>query len=303
MVLSKIIHLEKVKSRFVINLSLKLISPLHIGSKSEGTNKMLLMFPVNGKMMPIIPAESLKGVLRSIASSLFKSYFNSKVAQFNIDLTEVHDKDRHKVSSMSISNNEKSELEKEATMFLTNIFPKEAIDELSSDQKIEYYLSFNCPVCTLFGAPGLSGKIVISDGIPNVQPRIITYTSSSIDRKTRVVKEDRLFTTIAVAPDEKLRYDVKIIVDNVEKGTDEAKLLSLILQYVLKFGIQIGGLKSYGYGKISIDESVSNAKILKLISDIKTEEDVLSNVRALLLKEGYVEKIKLEEFVKWLSEK
>jgi len=301
--LAKPIHLEKVSERFILDLSLKLEagSPLHVGAGSEGVNKMLLKSVVNGKTLPIIPAESLKGVLRSLASSLSKQILTDNWA------LKYHVKDRH-VKREGIEENERMKIVesyfREAKEALEKVLSNKFIEEMIKGdrlQLIEYYFALNCPVCKLFGAQGMSGKLTFSDGIPNISPEFLTYTSTSINRKTRMVEEDRLYNVTAVKPDNNLRYRVRIIGDNIHKGSEEAKLLSAILQWILKFGLQIGGLKSYGYGRLSIVNDESTVKLPKFVEAIKSEDDLLNNVRALLLKNGYFQVMKIDSFAKWLE--
>jgi CRISPR/Cas system CSM-associated protein Csm3 (group 7 of RAMP superfamily) len=300
--LAKPIHLEKVSERFILDLSLRLDagSPLHVGAGSEGVNKMLLKFVVNGKMLPIIPAESLKGVLRSLASSLSKQILTDNWA------LKYHVKDRH-VKREGIEENERIKIIEsylgEAEEALKEVLPNRFIEEMVEGdrlQLIEYYFALNCPVCKLFGAQGMSGKLTFSDGIPNISPEFLTYTSTSINRKTRIVEEDRLYNVTAVKPDNNLRYRVRIIGDNIHKGSEEAKLLSAILQWILKFGLQVGGLKSYGYGRLSIVNDESTVKLPRFVEVIESENDLLNNVRALLLKDDYFQAMSIDEFTRWL---
>lgn len=301
--MTRSIHLEKVYERFVLDLSLKLnsTSPLHIGAGSEGTNKMILRFKVNGKEIPIIPAESLKGTLRSLASSLSKQLLPDNLA------IKYHVKDKH-VKRENINKDEQikikeSYLEKSKEV-LEKIVPKDFIEEMSTSDNlrlIEYYFALNCPVCRLFGAQGMAGKLTFSDAIPKITPKLFTYTSTSINRKTRIVEKEKLFIITAVEPDENLRFRFKIIGDNIYKGSEEAKLLSALIQWLIKFDLQVGGLKSYGYGKLSVDKNESTVKILKFKENIQSEEDLLNNIRALLLKDGYFQVMKMDEFAGWLK--
>lgn len=289
-----IIHLERVESRYILDLQFKLESPLHIGSRTEGLTKLMLQFPVRGRSIPIIPGESLKGVLRSLASAISRSVFP------NDDVILCHEKDSH-VRRENL-NNLKNKYYNIAEAELSKIFPRESIEELKQGdgaQLLEYYLTLKCPICKLFGGKGVSGKILISDGLPQKEPDPMIYTSVAIDRRTRIAAEGRLFQVVAVKPDENLRYRFRIIVDNVTRGSEEARLLSLLLEFLMKFGISVGGLKSRGYGKLAVDKDISEVIILKL-REVEKGGDPLSNIRALLLKDGYYDKMKLEEFIGWL---
>ena len=291
------IHLERVSERFIIELSLKLdrSSPLLIGAGSEGTRKLLLMFHVNGKSLPIIPAESLKGVLRSLAYSLSKQIFPDNFA------LKYHVKDRH-VKREGLKEDERREIENlylgKAREYLKNIMPRDVLEAMALEDKLQlldYYFALNCPVCKLFGTQGMAGKLTFSDGIPSIPPKLFTYMATSINRKTKTVEGERLFSLTAVGPDDDLRYRVKVIADNVHKGSEEAKLLSALLRWILKLGLQIGGLKSYGYGKLSIDEHGTTVKLFKF------SEDPLNNVRALLLEDGYFQAMNIDELARWLE--
>ncbi|MEM2661388.1 MAG: RAMP superfamily CRISPR-associated protein [Nitrososphaeria archaeon] len=300
--MSKPIHLKRVSERFIMELSLKpeYNSPLHIGAGSDGTNKVLLRLQVNGRGLPIIPSESLKGVLRSLTSSLSKQIPSDNLA------LKYHLKDSH-IKRKEVKEDEQQRmislyLEK-AKEYLKNIMPQDVVEEMEANDKLqllEYYFALNCPVCKLFGAQGIAGKLTFTDGIPNIPPKLITYTSTSINRKSRTVEEGRLFGLTAVKPDDELRYKIRIIADNVFKGSEEARLLSLLLRWILRFGLQVGGLKSRGYGRLVIDDE-SIVKMLKLKEEIHSEEFLLHNVRVLLLKDGYFQTMKIDVFTKWLE--
>ena len=290
------IHLEKVSERFIIELFLKLerSSPLHIGAGSEGVEKILLKFHVNGKEVPIIPAESIKGVLRSLAFSISRQMFPNNLA------LKYHTKDKHVgEKELGIEDLKRVLNLEKITEYLKRIMPKDVIEEILLENELqlfEYYLALNCPICKLFGAQSVAGKLTFSDGIPNFSPALFKYAATSINRKTRIVEEERLFSVTAVKPEDHLRYKVRIVADNVHRGSEEAKLLSVLLQWILRFGLQIGGLKSYGYGRLHIDENETVVRILKF-----NREKPIDNIRALLLKKGYFQEMKIREFTMWLD--
>ncbi|MEM3870673.1 MAG: RAMP superfamily CRISPR-associated protein [Candidatus Korarchaeum sp.] len=291
--MSELIHMEKLESRYILDLSFKLESPLHIGCRVEGFTKLPLQFSVGGRRVPIVPAESLKGVLRNLASSLFS------VALPQCELARYHRKDSHvREENLEELRQKYYELAKEE---LKRIFPEESVRDLDEGvvQLLEYYLTLRCPVCRLFGGKGVSAKLLISDGLPEGRVELFRYASTAIDRKTRIAAENRLFEVVSVKPDDGLRYRFRIIVDNVKKGSDDAILLSLLLDFVRRFGISVGGLKSRGYGRLALDEDRSSAIILKLVTD--AGGNALHNVRALLLRDGYYERMNLKDFIGWLK--
>lgn len=146
---------ESLKNRALINIYLKPLSPLHTGCGDEGDAlKRILRFTVNGKLVPLIPAESIKGVMRAEASRLAKSLsFNEK------NVTEVvacHKKDKHTEDEENRRILEKYAAE--GTRLLTQFFNKEQVAQIEMEEKIglknlllEIYASYYCPICRLFG--------------------------------------------------------------------------------------------------------------------------------------------------------
>jgi len=281
------------KNRAIIDLYLKPVTPLHIGAQSELFVKTIIRIKVNGKYTFIIPSESIKGSLRSLAAIIAKSMSFSTNEIMRI--VQSHEKDKHNYKQH----------EENIDKTLENIFTKEQISELSEGDKHEYYASLKCPICNLFGGKGTSAKLKFFDAYPLIDEKIIalsykTYTSTSIDRDLGIAREGALHTIEFVEPSENIRFKLKIILNNIEQASDTAKLLARLLQYILEEGIVIGGLKSKGFGLLKIDEEKSNIKLIKLTTEPKTPEEIKTNILKIILKEG-VEKYTLKEFIDWLK--
>ena len=162
---------------------------------------------------------------------------------------------------------------------------------MGSSRIVELFLSVTCPICRLFGAPGLAGKLLISDAIPVdanteevITPGIRYYTSTSIDRQTRTVSEEKLFVVESIVPTEALRFKAEIIADNIDNQED--LILQKLLSYLKLRGLQLGGHKSRGYGLLKLDEN--KTKIVKVSFKIppKSLQEKLDNIKALLRSEG-----------------
>ena len=149
---------------------------------------------------------------------------------------------------------------------------------------VNIYLAWHCPICKLFGAPNLAGKLNIYDAHPEGLWSIDTYTSTLISRKTKTVEKERLFTIQAVYPFRELSYRVRIIADNLDFKEEDGRLLLNTLKFICNYGLRIGGLKSRGYGYLKLDCEKSKVKIIEFNTNPKTNDDIKENIEKLLLK-------------------
>jgi CRISPR/Cas system CSM-associated protein Csm3 (group 7 of RAMP superfamily) len=140
--------------------------------------------------------------------------------------------------------------------------------------------------------------MLFSDAILIDEPRIDIYTSTSISRKTKTVEGERLFSLESLEPN--LRFQAKVIIDNVMRGSDEALLLSKLFEYILKLGgFQIGGAKSRGFGQVAISED-SNV-YMYAFKKPKTNEEVYEKI--MILVGMKFETKSINEFIVWLMQK
>jgi CRISPR/Cas system CSM-associated protein Csm3 (group 7 of RAMP superfamily) len=276
--------------RALLQLYLKPVSPLHIGTGEEFL-KGVVQFTVNGRRIPIIPAESIKGVLRAEAGRLAPSVrFREPTAA---DVVNNHRKDKHELSDRYLP---------DAATLIARLFPYHAQQrelQESREATLEVYASYHCPICKLFGSRYLAGKLLITDGIPVGEVGLGVYTSTAIDRETRTVAENRLFKLQYVQPNEDLRFIVQVIADNL-LDSDEGLLLGALLDFMLEGGLRLGGAKSRGYGLIQIDEQSSRVSLAIFNTNPASEEQKIENVKKLLFLKGSYEELSLREFVKKL---
>ena len=291
--MSENIYLEKLIQRYILDLKLVAKSRIHVGSIQEGTLKRIVWLNVNGKLLPAIPAESFKGALRKLAAKIAKSinFENQEIEE----IVAYHTEDKH--SRKEIEKLIYPEFLEKVNIedTLKNIYNEEQLKELSQDTKKELYLSLKCPICRLFGSRGVSGKMLFGDLLLIDEPKTNIYTSTSIERKNKVVAPERLFSIESL--ESNLRFRCKIIIDNVERISPEAMLLARTLKYLLKMEeFNIGGAKSRGYGRLTIDkDSIVYIQTFKTPID---DKEILENISILLAKK--IETKNLNEFIEWL---
>lgn len=267
-------HLSRLDSRLIVKLVLEMENPLHIGvgeTVLERHRKLLKIKLINGMEVPIIPSSSIKGALRSISeriakNMMFKDVIKNDAVKLHVEKAEItHDKSNELFEEYVKNIIEKLKIDKKHEMVALTDLPEDKISELISKFELggikglieegfikyfDLYLAMNCPICRLYGAPRLAGKMKLSDALPlkNIETKFRTHTS--IDRKSMTVKEHYLYTLELLEPI--TNFQLELICDNVMPGESDAKLLAATLDYIKKLGLQLGGRKSIGLGLMRI---------------------------------------------------
>lgn len=263
-------HLKHLINRSIINLYFEVKEPISVGDTTEVNMRRIVSYHINGKPLPFIPAESVKGAMRSLTR---------KISDYPCD------KGRHNVDN-------KKAIQSTMEERLTKIFTSEQLKELNVTSKTNLYQALECPICRLFGSQMLQGKLIFHDMFPSDDANIMTYTFNSINRKTRTVEEHRLFTTEYIMP---TFMHTKIIANNIISMQERVLLASLFKVLTVR-GLEVGGLKSKGYGSLVLSKDKSNVLSLKL-NPSPTKEEVLNNVRALMLREGYYDLLSIDDYI------
>jgi len=290
-----------IKHMYILDLVYIPEEPIHIGAYQEGITKKYLLFKVQNEDVPIIPSESFKGVLRHLATRIAKKIFENSPEVGKI--VECHKKDLH---IKGCDKQFDDEIVDAYNFFSSNkIFPRDKLSRMieeDAESLLEIYLSLKCPICYLFGSKKLASKLIFTDFIFEPTPSLHLYTATSIDRRNRRVAEDKLYQLEYVPPSNKNRIRGRIIVDNVEPGSPPALLLASILQYIASEGLLVGGSKSRGYGLIRLTNE-SKAYVLDINFSPKNLDDIISNVKAILLKEEKIKKLDIKDFIEYLKPK
>jgi CRISPR-associated RAMP protein (TIGR02581 family) len=281
---------ETLRDRALITLHLKPVTPLHVGRGGTEFLNETIQFGVNGRTLPIIPSESIKGVMRSLATRLARHItFDSDVeASLRYHRKDVHD----------VIGEEVKEIEVKAEG-LRDLFEPQQWDEVK-DKKVELYLSIHCPICRLFGSRYIAGKLLFHDGIPTTEAHLSTYTGISINRKTRTIEKGRLFKIQYIAPTNNLFFKTVIIVDNIQ-GTPEAKLLALLLECIINEGLKLGGQKSRGFGLMELKRNIEpEVKYVEFNTEPVNRNEKLENIRKILFEEGCYKSLAIKDFINFL---
>lgn len=283
-------------SRYVIDIHLTPKAPIHIGSGADGHLKTIVLMKVGGVRVPIIPAESLKGALRSIATRIAKSskYSSTLWGYFNVEeIVKSHKKDSHEDFVNSLHKKLSEELGDEylqtilkSTGLFSNAQIRTMVDELTYAETLEILASIACPICQLFGSRHLAGKLLVEDGVVEGDPaklRIEVQAHVAISRKTRTAEEGRLFMVQFINPIGDVKFKTRIIADNVEKGRADAKLLATLLTFLRERGLMLGGCRSKGFGLFDVEVNVYRMEFAKPLSkdDVET---IMKNVDALSMR-------------------
>jgi CRISPR/Cas system CSM-associated protein Csm3 (group 7 of RAMP superfamily) len=278
---------ETLKSRALIDLYLKPVTPLHVGRGGVEFLNEAVHFKIDERIVPFIPSESIKGVLRASATRLAEHipFQNPEIET----ALRGHRKDVHEIDGEELSG-----LETKAEK-LKAYFDDQQWEEIR-DKKVELYLSIHCPICRLFGSRYLAGKLLFYDAIPSTEVRLSTYTGIAINRKTRTVEERKLFKTQYVVPADNLSFWTRIIADNIT-GTPEAKLFALLLENILHEGLKMGGKKSIGYGLMMLEGGRTKVKYVEFNIKPTDYDQKLENVKRILFDEKFHKSLRIEEYI------
>lgn len=217
-----------------------------------------------------IPTSSIKGVLRRVSEAIAKNIAlllqepERSVLLAHCELE--HEGVTHLCYDVTYLLKLVRSRDSLALLAERGYIPRDTVDEIlnqlsSSDslavamgiRRIEPLFSQLCPVCRVFGGPGLAGKlrvasVTLSNADLSVSVDRLTHTS--IDRGRRVVLEGALFVKeYADIKD----ITVEITARNVVKDSTDYKLLIATLKALKDMSLLIGHSKSRGLGWYRLD--------------------------------------------------
>ena len=288
---------ESLENRLVVKLVFEHdTSPyVHVGAGRELGAGTLKALKIGGSSTTyLIPSTSLKGVLRRIADHIGKSLArnprNLEEALLKCHCETEDSGIRHVGCSDSelklISEYvEKSFRDGSIQRFLSEdviertrrmLRNSKVLQVLRKNHALEPLLAFRCPICRLYGGPGLGGKVfvnnvVITDGSASF------ITRASIERVSGRVREGALFTVEALTLP---KFEVTLIVENIELNTLEPLIIAGTLEWLLKLGLEVGGMKSTGLGHYRLSTTESKGLIINY-NNIKNSEDLIMKLTAI----------------------
>lgn len=225
-------------------LRMEVLTPLSVGSGRErGALREALRVPVMTSRglehLPVIPSSSLKGAFRGIGEMLGRSWGETS------DDPRMRVMASHRRSGGIVSHEIREEMV-EGLMSGLSDEERAALDR--KFKNVEERAAYFCPICRLFGAPGISASVRFSDALPT-RFTMQRVTRTSIDRERLKVVEESLFSDEVVSPGSEFRA---VMLADVPEGSLEEKLLEMIMKFSSEVGLQLGGGKSVGRGRIRI---------------------------------------------------
>ncbi len=241
----------------------KPLEPISIGAGREDNVLTVLQVPViqvgednviYDYRRPIIPASSFKGVLRSIGVAIAKG--------LGVDHDESCLNPPCHVSEQS------REIERYVERYKEYVVKNLGGDVTSvkKDALRKVVASLQCPVCLLFGAPGVASLLRITDLIPG-KYTIQRVSRVTINRALRTKSEGKLFTIEMVDADLFMGYALYYINPCLKEMLEKVfgkerkeeilnnveKLWDMVIKFVEESGLEVGHSRSTGLGRVKVE--------------------------------------------------
>ncbi len=293
---------SELRNRALITLHFK-PSLIRIGSGREiGPEARLKIAKViiGDEELSIIPESSWRGTLRRIGESIakaslesFRNALDRKFVQIHVEPEEgpiFHEIELEELRTMHKVL--KEDVDEQSRRIALRFISEDALTRREPNPR-EYsqLLAPLCPICRLFGGPGLRSKLMIADTLLRVQ--VYDRTHVSLDRMTGVRKEGHLFTAEYAFPTEDV--ELKIVAHNVDPGSGEALILAGVLDWILKLGLEVGGFKSRGIGHLEL----ASGDVIFIDYESTSPERLL---QALISPEEFGRRVSVEEYVERLRQ-
>ena len=290
------LHLNPLMSKIVGELTFISKSSLNIGSGEGERVRDFLRLP-DGRL--IIPSTTWKGAFRNLSeliarntafnglSGLAVRLYTEKRAgityrgneeQFNQYVESFKEEFREKGEEFKILLRELGYDKREIERALE--------DKIILEKMAEDYLAIHCPIGKLYGNRVLAGKIRFLDTL--LRSGITYKPGVGIDRASGKAKEGVLYGVNIIPPGSQTK--LKMIIDNLLPGEDDARLFGATLKIIKTIGLSIGSRKSVGLGNLELHNSAFYMVNLK-----NDKNFAIGNPF------GKGQKMTLEELIKWLQ--
>lgn len=273
-------------------------TPIRVGKGRDELGEVDLPVVRRSDGVPIIPASSLKGSMRSLAESLARSSgywvcdtfstiydcsFRSCLASYaadeisraiivgSSDLGDVVEVIRDKAHECARSFIKDQETMSSLKRLLDGI---RSLEDIDPEKKREVFerLFRPCIVCRIFGNQSLASHLRVfdiepldGDIITMVRPRV------AIDRFRRASRHGALFEYEYIPPG--YRWKFKLEAKNLDG--EELKLFKRVLEAFVNGFIGIGGMRSVGHGILKLDSR--KTKVLEyLVENLELKKKELS---------------------------
>lgn len=232
---SRVLLRETVLRGELVNLS-----PLRIGAGGEpplGSPVDLAVIRINmdGAKVPYIPGSSLKGTIRSQASAI--------AMRKGLEVCSG-------LSKSTCMENKRYVDTETGEQRLSDFIEKE-LRYGSPEKATEAFFKTACLMCRIFGAPSYASKVTFSDAYPVGNVRLGVRTGVAISRKTGAVAFGP-YQVEYVEPGSRFTFSVTMRnLPNYALG-----LIAYVLKMMMDGEVAIGGFKTRGFGKITIENLI-----------------------------------------------
>ncbi|MDW8073144.1 MAG: RAMP superfamily CRISPR-associated protein [Nitrososphaerota archaeon] len=289
-------------------------SGLQIGVRGEGTQRFALRVGEN----LLIPSTSWKGAFRSVSEKIIGSMDLSGVVAllrelYGEDEDGVAFKDRNggtgtfdRVLDQLTANPGQliRELERlvvgneELMSRLRGIRESNELKRFLKEERegkslTQRYLGLLYPITSLYGSPGLAGKLRFLDTVA----KAVTHwrPGVGINRSTMRSEEGVIYGTEVLVPLGQ-KITLSMLIDNVLPATTEAGILASTIELIKSEGIRIGSSKSRGLGNLELVEEESWIKVM----DISDKVDADVKIRYVTSPRNWTH-LSLKEALTWLE--
>lgn len=214
----------ELNNRYVLECSLRSDASLHVGTGLADDRTDAPLARMQGK--PFLPGSSLRGTLRSHLERIVNSI---RPERAHILFTEC-------AAEVCVAGNETA---------------RDAYEQATNEELKSMPAPALCPVCQLFGSTLQAARLKITDAVPVDATRLTTVKRDGvgIDRDTETAAD-------------RIKYDFEVLETGAEFGfemhLDNARNEDLAMLYVLllelRRGIDVGGKKSRGLGRVRLTD-------------------------------------------------
>jgi len=252
------LHLNPLMNKIIGELTFTLKSPLNIGSGDGERIRDFLRLP-DGRL--IIPSTTWKGAFRNLSELIARNTaFNGLpglavrlYTEKRAGITYRGDGEQFNQYVESFKEEFREKGEELKTLLRELGYSKREIERALEDRIIlekmaEDYLAIHCPIGKLYGNRVLAGKIRFLDTL--LRSMTIHKPGVGIDRAGGKAKEGVLYGVNVIPPGSQIK--LKMIMDNLLPGQDDAKLFGATLKIIKMIGLSIGSRKSVGLGNLDL---------------------------------------------------
>lgn len=220
---------------------------LHIGA-GNNRNLMSTDHPVVRDALgrPFIPGASLKGVLRSAAEALLRTFERPGSGDKRPPLWTCDAVGQ----DPCVSDERSKEIRKDALAQLTDREPKPKPEELhlAAETSVKTIWDESCTVCRLFGSVALASRLRFPDLLLDEAPPVEIRNGVAIDRDKEQAAKGLLYDFEAVPPG--TEFGLIVLGDNVKDF--EVGLLLYLFDELHRGQLSLGGKTSRGLGQMEV---------------------------------------------------